>query len=192
MPMCAKPRAPPPPSTSPVARPPTRRANRARSRSSPSRTWWCVAHGARSEPARGPGGTRRRVVVHEHQLDAGRARGGAHRGLGLAGRGIVARACDEEHAVGLAQAPSRPRRPRRVRLEHDVAVPALLRRRATRRRLVPRIAVAGLRDAGPSERCGRRHRPSRARPSPLHRATPRAAAPTSRAVPPGPPAPGRS
>ena len=43
IPMCAKPRAPPPPSTTPIARPPMRRASRSTSRSFDGRTWWCAA-----------------------------------------------------------------------------------------------------------------------------------------------------
>jgi hypothetical protein len=82
---------------------------------------------ARGEPARRRDGSDARIVVDEHELDARAQPGGAHRALQRTRRGIVAGARDHEHAVGLAQAPLRPGRPRVVRLEHDMAVRALAR-----------------------------------------------------------------
>ena len=99
---------------------------------------------ALGEPARRRHGSHARIVVDEHELDARAQPGGTHRALQRPRRGIVAGARDQEHAVGLAEAPLRPWRPRVIRLEHDMAVRALARGEPCDDRRVCRIAVVSL------------------------------------------------
>ena len=140
-PRWAKPRGPPPPSTTPTLRPAIRRASRSKSESRSSRRWWWAASSGRGSSHRAvPVGS---VVTSCRSTRWRRAKLGAERSR-ASGLGVAGGPADEEHEVGLAQAPlrstARGGRRRRTRSRRGCSRPG--RGGGPRRRRAGRRAVA--------------------------------------------------
>ena len=116
-PRWAKPRAPPPESTRPTARPVSSRTTRSKS-AGPRRWWWAMPGSASCQRAAAPRAIS--PLMQDQELCVAHAAVGPSCGspCGIAG----GRARREQHDVGLAQAKLRPRRVAGVaRIHHEVA-----------------------------------------------------------------------